>query len=141
VNSARLTWEESRQSCKKSGLGDLMSIESYAEWIFLKSIVLRLTINDEYLIGLRRRDDRHSEWRWVSNKSVSQRDLPWATGEPNGFGDCVSIYKDYQRDYGKYNDLECTRYLWPYNIISPGYICELPIDGCNRDGKSCTLYM
>jgi len=117
--------------CKKTGLGDLVSIESYAEWSFLKDAILRLTIADQYFIGLKK-DYRSRQWRWTSNKSTSQQELPWATREPNGDGNCATMYKDYQENYGKYNDVACT------TQTSPGYICEFPVDGCNQGGKSST---
>ena len=126
AKSPGLTWERSRQLCQETGLGDLVSIESYAEWIFLKNTILKLTIADEYFIGLRR-DDRSREWKWLSNKGTSQTYLPWATSEPSGDGDCVDMFKDYNKDYGKYNDLSCT-------TQAPGYICEFPVDGCNQEG-------
>jgi len=135
ANSDRLDWEQSRQLCKKTGLGDLVSIESYAEWLFLKNTILKLTIADEYFIGLRR-DDRNRPWRWLSNKSTSKKYLPWATGEPSDDGNCANMYKDYRKDYGKYNDLKCT------GKPKPGYICEFPVDRCNQeDGdKRCSCY-
>jgi len=140
VNSFRLNWEQSRQLCKKTGLGDLVSIESYAEWMFLKNTILKFTITDEYFIGLRK-DHRFRQWKWLSNRSTIPKELPWVTEEPNGFGDCASMYKDYRRDYGKYNDLDCTR----HSRIIPGYICESPVDGCNQEGasrgdKRCSCY-
>ena len=119
--------------CNKTGLGDLVSIESYAEWIFLKNTILKLTISDEYFIGLRN-DDRYRQWRWLSNKSSCQKDLPWAKREPNGDGNCATMYKDYRQDYGEYNNLDCTIQQ------SSGYICEFPVDGCNQEGKYCTFY-
>lgn len=111
-----------------------MSIESEAEWIFLKNTVQKLTIAEEYFIGLKK-DDRSRQWRWLSNKSTSQSCLPWATGEPNGDGKCVTMYKDYGQMYGEYNDVGCT--------TQPrfGYICEFPVDNCNQDGKSCAFLM
>ena len=118
--------------CRKTGLGDLVSIESEAEWIFLKNTISKITIADEYFIGLRK-DGQSGQWRWLSNNSTSQTGLPWATGEPNGDGNCASMYKDYRRDYGKYNDLDCTE------IRRPGYICEFPVASCNQEGTSCTL--
>ena len=120
--------------CKKTGLGDLVSIESYAEWSFLKDTILKLTVADQYFIGLKR-DYRSRQWRWLSNKSTSQKDLPWARGEPNGEGNCVAMYKDYRKNYGKYDDLDCT------SQPNPGYICESPVDGCNQEGKSCTFHI
>ncbi|XP_020618518.1 hepatic lectin-like [Orbicella faveolata] len=125
ANSLRVSWEKSRQMCKQAGR-DLVSIESNAEWIFLKNTILKLTIANEYFIGLRG-DYRSRQWRWLSNKNSSQIDLPWAKGEPNGDGNCAAMYKDYRRDYGKYNDLGCT------SQARPGYICEFPVDGCNQE--------
>ena len=113
-----------------------MSIESYAEWNFLKNTVLKLSIADEYSIGLRR-DKWNRQWRWLSNKSIPPTYLPWATDEPNGFGDCVTMYKDYRKDYGKYNDLDCATKQRP----AIGYICELPVDSCNQEGESCTFHI
>ena len=138
MKSSRPNWEKSRQFCKKTKLGDLVSIESDAEWIFLKNTILKLTIADEYFIGLKK-DELSGEWRWLSNKSTmstSQKVLPWATGEPNGEGKCAIMYKDYRRCYGKYTDLACTAV--PQRS---GYICELPVDGCNQEGMSYTFYM
>ena len=109
-----------------------MSIESEAEWS-LKNIILKLTIADEYFIGLRK-DDRPEGWRWLSNKSTSQTSLPWAKDEPSGDGKCANMFKNYRQDYGKYNDLSCGVQTWS------GYICEFSIDGCNQEGKSCTFH-
>lgn len=118
--------------CKKTGLGDLVSIESNKEWTFLKNTILNLTMADEYFIGLRK-DGRSGQWGWLSNKNTSQTGLPWALGEPNGDGNCATMCKDYLGNYGKYNDVGCTTW-WP------GYICEFPVDGCNQEGKSCTFH-
>ena len=133
MNSTDLNWEQSRQLCKKTRLGDLVSIESEAEWSFLKNIILKLTMANEYFIGLSR-DKRHRPWRWLSNKTSSQKVLPWAKGEPNGDGNCATMYKNYRQDYGEYNDLHCTVEK------RSAYICEFPVDGCNQEGKSCTSH-
>ena len=82
----------------------------------------------EYFIGLRK-DGRSGQWGWLSNKSTSQTVLPWAKFEPSGDGNCAAMYKDYRGDYGKYNDLSCT------TNARTGYICEFPIDSCNKEGK------
>ena len=119
--------------CKKTGLGDLVSIESKAEWTFLKNTTLNLTMAGEYFIGLRK-DGRSGQWGWLSNKSTSQTVLPWAKFEPSGDGNCAAMYKDYRGDYGKYNDLGCSTHA------GRGYICEFPVDRCKQEGKSCTFH-
>lgn len=83
---------------------------------------------DEHFIGLRK-DDRSGQWRWLSKNSSSHTGLPWAKWEPNGEGNCATMYKDYGADYGKYNDLHCT------TLAGPGYICEFAVDGCNQGGS------
>ena len=119
--------------CQKTGLGDLVSVESEEEWNFLNNTISKLTIADEYFIGLRK-DDQSGQWRWLSNKNTSQTYLPWATGQPSGDGKCADMYKNYRGNYGKYNDLDCTK------AARRGFICELPVDGCNQKGKSCTFH-
>ena len=109
-----------------------MSIESEEEWIFLKNTTSKLTIADEYFIGLRK-DDQSGQWRWLSNKSTSQTVLPWAIGEPNGDGKCAAMYKDYAKENGKYDDLDCT------TASRRGFICEFPVDRFNQESKSCTF--
>lgn len=107
-----------------------MSIESEAEWIFLKNTILKLTLAGEYFIGLRK-DGRPGEWGWLSNRSISKTfPLPWAKEEPTGDGECANMYRSYRQDYGKYNDVHCTT-----QAKSSGYICEFPIDSCNKEGK------
>jgi hypothetical protein len=61
--------------------------------------------------------------------------LRWATGEPNGDGNCAVMYKDYRREYGKYDDLHCR------DTTRSGYICERPVDSCGQEGMSYTFYM
>ena len=86
---------------------------------------------DEYFIGLKR-DQQSGKWKWLSNSSILlAMSLPWATMEPQGDGNCAVMYKDYRRDYGKYNDLPCIGVKG-----SSGYICELPVDGCDQEGMS-----
>ena len=118
--------------CQKTGLGDLVSIESEKEWNFLNNTISKLTTADEYFIGLRK-DDQSGQWRWSSKKSTNQTRLPWALGEPSGDGKCAAMYKDYAKQYGKYSDLDCT------NAARPGFICEFTVDHCNQESKSCTF--
>lgn len=99
----------------------------------MKKTSLKLTIADEYFIGLKK-DDRSGQWRWLSKNNTSQTCLPWALYEPSGDGNCAAMYRDYLADYGKYNDCSCRVQE------GPGYICELPVDGCNQEGKACTFH-
>jgi len=133
VKSTLPDWEKSRKLCKKTGLSDLVSIESDAEWTFLKNIILNLTKADDYFIGLKK-DEKSGKWRWLSNKSTMNT-LRWATGEPNDDGNCTVMYKDYRRQYGKYNDVRCRSVSARF-----GYICERPVDSCDQEGMSYIFY-
>ena len=90
-----------------------------------------MTTADEYFIGLR----KDGQWKWLSNNRTSLTGLPWATWEPNGDGNCATMYKDYRGDYGKYNDLDCTTQQ------RRGFICEFPVDRCNQEGTSFTVHV
>ena len=125
-NSPPLLWEQSRVLCKKTGLGDLVSIESKKEWTFLKNTILNLTMADEYFIGLRK-DGRSGQWGWLSNKNTSQTGLPCAKWEPSGDGTRATMYKDYRRGYGKYNDLGCTTKAKPSLGIFASFLSMVAI--------------
>ena len=81
---------------------------------------------DEYFIGLRK-DGRSGQWGWLSNKNTSQTGLPWALREPNGDGNCATMYKDYYADYGKYNDLGCTTKAKPSLGIFASFLSMVAI--------------
>lgn len=132
VESFRSNWENSRQFCKETGLGDLVSIENDGEWTFLKNFILNLAKAEEYFIGLR--SDKATKWKWLSNKSTLNESY-WARDEPNGDGRCAVICMNYSKNYGKYNDLSCT------TENRQGYICELSVDNCDQEGKSNSFYI
>ena len=131
--SARVNWEKSRQLCQQTERADLVSVESEAEWTFLKNTILNLTIVGEYFIGLKKGVPSR-EWRWLSSKSVmNESQKRWGKDEPSGDGNCVVMFRNYRRRYGKYNDLNCLTHR------RSGYICERPVDSCK--GMTYTFYM
>lgn len=123
------SWEDSRHACKENG-SDLVSIESRSEWIFVNYTIQTMeTI--EYFIGLRK-DDKSGEWRWVSDNSTVKAPkgtFPWASNEPNGDGNCTVVYKSHLNNFGKYNDLKCTR-----KRLKTGYICESHAENSGKEG-------
>ena len=127
----RYGWDESKRGCEQSGY-NLVSIESYEEWNFLKKTIQNET-TIQYFIGLRK-DTSTGVWRWLSDSSTlnvsGKKNWPWATGEPNnenGRENCAQMYKDYRSDFGLYNDVSCT----PTNDKA-GFICEFRGGGGNR---------
>lgn len=122
-NNRIISWIGSRQLCKKAGC-DLVSIESPQEWLFIKQTIQNLK-TVEYFIGLRQ-DLQTGEWRWISDNSPvptsSKGKWPWARGEPNKWGvphTCVLMYKDYNSNYGLYNNVGCH-----IRQRLAGFICE-----------------
>lgn len=131
VISPRVNWEKSSQLCRETARGDLVSMESDAEWTFLKITILNLTKTNEYFIGLKK-GVQSREWRWLSNKSaMNTTQKRWSQGEPSGDGNCVVMMRDYLRQYGRYYDLDCLK------RFRSGHICERPVESCNK-GKELT---
>jgi len=109
-------------------------MESDAEWTFLNITILNLAKAKEYFIGLKK-GVQSREWRWLSNKSaVNTFQKRWSQGEPSGNGNCVVMLRNYSRQYGKYDDLDCLK------RVRHGYICERPVNSCNK-GITYTFYM
>ena len=102
--------------CKDKG-SDLVSIESNEEWNFLKDTINKFPENGiEYYIGLTK--DKDGSWTWISNNSTVNVSY-WAAGEPNSKNNerCAVMYKDYNKNYGLFDDLSCA-------AKRHGYICE-----------------
>ena len=124
-------WERSKKICEQSGY-NLVSIESREEWNFLNQTIQKMeTI--AYFIGLRK-DTSTGVWRWLSDNSTvnasNQGEWPWATREPNGKNgaeNCAHMYRDYLKDFGRYNDFSCTS-----ADAKSGFICEFRGGGGNR---------
>ena len=132
-------WERSKTICEQSG-HNLVSIESREEWNFLNRTIQNKNTT-EYFIGLRK-DTSTGVWRWLSDNSTvnasSREHWPWAEGEPNN-GDsddgenCAQMYRDYNNNYGLYNDVRCTS-----RIAKAGFICEFRGGGVNRSSIHIT---
>ena len=123
------SWEDSRSACKENG-GDLVSIESLSEWAFVNNTIQTMETT-EYFIGLRK-DQKSGEWRWISDNTTvnaSEGTFPWAKSQPSGDGDCTVVYRNYSKNFGKYNDLKCTRQSKTF-----GYICESHAENSGTEG-------
>ena len=108
--------KEASDACKVKG-SDLVSIESNEEWNFLNETINKFPEKGtEYYIGLSK--DKGGNWRWISDNSTVNESY-WALGEPKGRNDerCAVMYKDYNKNYGLFDDLSCTD-------KRHGYICE-----------------
>ena len=106
---------KSRGACKVNE-SDLVSIESNEEWNFLKDTINKFPgKGTEYYIGLTK--DKDGNWRWISNNSTVNKSY-WAPGQPKDTNSaCAVMYKDYNGNYGLFDDLPCA-------VKRHGYICE-----------------
>ena len=110
-----LAWANSREKCKAKG-GDLVSMETEAEWEFINSQIqsIKLPGYDEWYVGLKKQGQ---QWMWVSGKPLTIN--KWQPHQPSGDGDVVVMAKDYPaRTQGLFNDLRDTQ--------KRAYICEIP---------------
>lgn len=87
---------------------------------------------EKYYIGLKK-DKESGNWTWLSNgKSVnaSKGQFPWAKDEPKkNDGDCATMYKNYRKDYGLFDDLSCSTIN-----DKTGYICEKTVESKDEKG-------
>ena len=132
---SHISWEESKNLCEQNG-SKLVSMERLrAELNFLENQSEALKMNtSEYYIGLRRKDQK---WRWVSDNSALEETkrghFPWASGEPQGNGNCVKIWRQKTNPWTYvYDNVKCTVYTT--NI---GYICERTLEPlkCGSNGE------
>ena len=83
----------------------------------------------EYFIGL---EYASEAWRWISDNSKvndTKGEFPWAKGQPSGDNEnCAVMYKNYQKNFGLFNDLCCTVQR------QDGYICESPVNSNDQEG-------
>ena len=112
------TWDENQDSCKEKG-GDLISMETEDEWIFINAKIQKISIpnGDEWHIGLK----KQKIWEWVSGKTLNQTlgITKWQKGQPSGDGDVAVMSKNYPPgNQGLFNDVN--------KLIPKPFICELP---------------
>ena len=114
------TWDENQGSCKAKG-GDLVSMETEAEWEFINSEMQQITLPgvNEWHIGLK----NQGTWKWVSGKPLNIK--KWQRYEPSGDGNVAVMSKDYPPgSRGLFRDLN--------GLFSKAFICELPAGKTNR---------
>ena len=115
-----------------------MSIEEEEERNFVKNIIKKLgTI--KYFIGLKK---DNGKWKWLSNQTTvdaSEGKPPWDVGQPSGTStpdrkiNCATIYGNYGRHFGRFDDMSCHR-----RAKDAGYICERAVS-CTKDERGRSL--
>jgi hypothetical protein len=120
---SRRTWADARSRCKLQRNADLAYIGDANEANFIKA-----RITEAAWIGL---SDSAVEGLWVSAQSavpvwqgmsLDGQYLNWASGEPNGSGDCGQLYTS-----GAFDDLDCNMTL--------AFVCEAIPDTCPNDAN------
>nr|XP_039270230.1 uncharacterized protein LOC120344952 [Styela clava] len=114
INLQRRSWNDARYQCQVDG-GDLASVNTPNEQIFLQSIVKAVLSDDKLWLG---GNDKHNSivtdqgWRWSDSSPFNY--IHWVSGEPNNQNDedCMHMWLG----DGKWNDADCYAYM--------GAICE-----------------
>ena len=129
------TWTENQNSCKAEG-GDLVSMETEAEWQFVNKEVQKIKLPgftpSEWHIGL----EKTASWTWEGEESnplpiftwvSGQHRSPykWQSGQPSNDGDFVVMSKASQGTFKVIPDDE-----------RRPYICELPKGKGEAKGNS-----
>ncbi|XP_015760775.1 PREDICTED: macrophage mannose receptor 1-like [Acropora digitifera] len=102
--SSKMSWLEALQECRRTRRGDLVSIHSASENIFIKSKIIRRSSLDFWTglndLGL------ESSFKWSDGSPVQYTN--YRPREPNDFfkqEDCIEMH----RIYGTWNDNHCSK--------------------------------
>ena len=114
ISETGKSWDENQKNCKASG-GDLVSLETEAEWQFVNSKIQNITLQgaNEWHIGLKKQGD----WKWVNGNPMTIE--KWQRSQPSGDGNVAVMSKDYPPgSQGLFNDLNAQ--------MPRPFICEIP---------------
>ena len=119
------TWSDARAKCRQQLRGDLAQIADATENVFIRSRISAISWigdTDSAAEGL---------WIWANNgvplwrgttngSALNGQYSSWASGEPNGSGDCGAFYTS-----GQFDDANCNSTL--------AFVCEVSPDACPSD--------
>ena len=114
ISETGKSWDENQKNCKASG-GDLVSLETEAEWQFVNSKIQNIALQgaNEWHIGLKKQGD----WKWVNGNPMTIE--KWQRSQPSGDGNVAVMSKDYPPgSQGLFNDLNAQ--------MPRPFICEIP---------------
>lgn len=126
-NTSPKTWKKSQEECKKEN-GNLISMETIAEWEFIKTKLEQFNRSQEWFIGLSCHSGckENNQWEWVSGKSLNWKDedLPWQN-KPNGNENYAKVWKKPHNNKYVFDDVS-------NNDAPVGHICEYPNGKCKN---------
>lgn len=119
------TWSDARSKCQLQLQGDLAHINDATEDAFIKAHISAsnwVGSTDAAIEGL---------WTWADNRvpfwrgtaggtALNSLYVNWASGEPNGSGNCGQFYTS-----GQFDDADCASML--------PFVCEVSPDACTND--------
>uniref|UniRef100_A0A8C2AKC8 C-type lectin domain-containing protein n=1 Tax=Cyprinus carpio TaxID=7962 RepID=A0A8C2AKC8_CYPCA len=93
-----MSWPEAQSYCRER-FTDLATVDSMSDVNRLVNIV-DAGYSGSVWIGLKRGTQKR--WGWSNGENTTSQYYNWASGQPNGDGDCVVIY------YGVWHDMSCS---------------------------------
>ncbi|XP_052805091.1 uncharacterized protein LOC128234708 isoform X2 [Mya arenaria] len=102
LSSRKMDWTTARKHCQTLS-GDLLTLESEDEMIWVEHELFDYPTSNEWWIGLKRSPDNKTTWLWTdgSIKNESNSFIQWGSGEPNNYldsEDCGEINNHTLRD-------------------------------------------
>uniref|UniRef100_A0A8C1J1S0 C-type lectin domain-containing protein n=1 Tax=Cyprinus carpio TaxID=7962 RepID=A0A8C1J1S0_CYPCA len=110
--NVRMSWPEAQSYCRER-FTDLATVDSMDEVNRLVNIV-DAGYSGSVWIGLKRGTQKR--WGWSNGENTTSQYYNWASGQPNGDGDCVVIY------YGVWHDMSCSYKQYFVCYENSGYI-------------------
>ena len=114
--STRTSWLKAQTDCRNNG-GDLASIDDQDSNDFITGTVAEEVVDQAFIGGRQFAENGYGadHWAWIDGKTKFDWNNNWANGNKDwGNENCMSIFLG-NHEFGKWNDLECSRDNWfPY---------------------------
>lgn len=101
------SWDRARGLCQNDG-GDLVVIDSEAEWKFVLEALKSKGEEDELWMGASARSGFDGPWEWLDGRSFSKDDVHWEGWGPNDTGRACLVLSGWRGVTNNWLDFDCT---------------------------------
>jgi len=99
-------WDRARGLCQRDD-GDLVVIDSEAEWKFLLEAVKSKGEDDELWMGASASSGYSGPWEWLDGRSFSKDDAHWEGWGPNDNGRACLVLSGWRGETNNWMDFDC----------------------------------